>query len=478
MNRRYGVLTVRERRWTWHLIAVALVQVSVLASSPPIHAVGRPNIVVIVTDDQRADTLSWMPIVHRRLVQKGTTFLNATIPTTTCCPSRASILTGLYAHGTGVWSNTPEPALGGWVAFNANGMEERTVATWLDPSYRTILIGKYLNHYDYASPGYVPPSWDSWHAFAEPNGLYYGYDLVHTSGSTSWFDHGARDYSTDVLRDYAVEEIQQTPAEERLFLYFAPFAPHGPSLPAPRHDGLDPMLPPYRPLSFNEPNRGDKPPWILELPRVDPVAVEMRRSLQYRSLRAVDEAVGAILDALQREGRLHNTLIIFVSDNGGSWAEHRIPLADKYMPYDAASRVPLAIRWDAVVPAEESNRRLVLNVDLAATIAQAARITPPQIDGLSLLDRWKRRGVVVEAGRNEGKQGNGLSVTRPAYCGFRTRMHLFVHYASGDEELYAYKEDPWELHNVVTRPRYQDVATRMRNRAIRGCAPTPPGFSW
>jgi N-acetylglucosamine-6-sulfatase len=298
-----------------------------------------PNVVVIMTDDQRIDSMRWMDVVGGCLGSRGTTFTRAMVPTSLCCPARASFLTGLFAHGTEVWSNlhTPgvERATGGWPAFHDAGMEQRTIATWLDPTYRTMLIGKYLNSYDHAPRGFVPPGWNVWHAFAGANGAYYHYRLVHSDGHlTSYGSHPA-DYSTDVLRRLAVVAIHATPRREPVFLYFAPFAPHGPSIPAPRHQHACGDLAPFGPPSLNESDVRDKPPWLRSLGIQDPRAVELLRRRQCASLQAVDEAVEAIVDALRGTGRLHDTLLIFTSDNGSSWGEHRIPRGSKYLPYAA-----------------------------------------------------------------------------------------------------------------------------------------------
>lgn len=459
------------------LVAFLVVAIGLLPS-PRARALEHPNIVVVVTDDQRDDTLTWMPTVQQQLVGRGTSFRNAVVPTSVCCPSRASILTGLYAHSTGVWSNANFPNLGGWAAFHANGMEERTVATWLDPTYRTILVGKYLNHYDRAPIDYIPPGWNAWHAFKMSNAAYYDYRLLHTNKTLTYHGWAPSDYSTDVLRRHAVNEIVNTPADQPLFLYFAPYAPHGPSTPAPRHATLDPDLPKYRPPNFNERDRSDKPPWIQALDRVDPVATELRRLDQYRTLRSVDEAVGAIVDALRSTRRIGNTLFLFISDNGGSWGEHRIDHGQKFMPYAAATRIPLVMRWDGHVTAGRNDARLALNLDIAATIAQAAGVTPPPLGGRSLLKPATRGGTVMEAASNIGKSGNGLSIPRPAYCGFLNSRYLYVRYAGGFQELYDYQVDPYELRNVAKSSAYGPVLQDMRAKAKAACVPTPPEYSW
>jgi arylsulfatase A-like enzyme len=169
-------------------------------------------------------------------------------------------------------------------------------------------------------------------------------------------------------------------------------------------------------------------------------------------------------------------LIIFMSDNGSLWGEHR--LRGKYMPYDGATRIPLILRWDRRVGAGSRNPRLALNVDIAATIADAARVSRPPIEGRSLLGRGSRGGFVLEAAKTSRNDGNGQKVARPAYCGFRTMRFLYVRYTGGVEELYDYTKDRWELTNLARRPASSDILGQLRRKTRRACRPMPPSFSW
>lgn len=451
-----------------------------VALATPSAAARRPDVLLIVTDDQRPETLPWMRMVQRRIVDRGRLFRNGMVPTSLCCPSRASILTGLFAHSTQVWSNGKSagiPDTGGWRAFDAAGMEERTLAVRLqDAGYRTALVGKYLNGYDGSPEGYVPPGWSAWHAFATRNGRYYDYVLRHTDGSLTTHGHEERDYSTDVLRRFATREIRSAPRRRPLFLMFTPFGVHG-EIPvaAPRHVGSA-TVGAYEAPNLNEADVLDKPAWIEELPTTSTLQLTRHRRGVQEALRSVDEAVGALLGALQRHRDLKNTLIIFTSDNGDLWGEHR--LRGKYMPYDAATRVPLAIRWDRRVAPGSHDPRLALNLDLTATVARASGVPTPDDEGVSVLGHAERHGFVLEAAATWGHDGNGQGVARPGYCGFRTRRFLYVRYAGATEELYDYRTDPWELTNVASDERYAERVSSLRSRADEGCSPRPPGFTW
>jgi N-acetylglucosamine-6-sulfatase len=468
-----------ETAWAWSTMRRAVVASLVLlamvgtdALLPRVaRAAGprRPDIILIVTDDQRRETFGWMPTIRRWIVERGVRFPRAMVPTPVCCPSRASLLTGQYAHTTGVWSNN-----NGWTRFKQAGMEARTIAVWLRTSgYRTGLIGKYLNAYHGTRH---PPGWSVWHAFLGGNANYYHYELLHTDGSSTRFGAGAAAYSTDVLRRYALQFIAATPSDKPMFLYFAPYAPHEPATPAPRHANLPAPVGTFDPPSFNEADVSDKPPWIQRLPFVSSSFVRDLRVRQYRALRSVDEAVAAMLDAQRAKRRLRNTLLVFLSDNGLMWGEHRVN--GKFVPYNGAARIPLAFAWPARVPAGRVDRRLALNIDVPATIAAAAEAPHEDVAGRSLLRRWKRWGFVLEAAGTLVPGPNGTNVQRPPYCGWRTPRFLFTHYGNGREELYDYAHDRWELTDVRGLARYRDRQRSLRRRARVACHPVPPGFSW
>lgn len=458
------------RRLTLVVIAT-LTSIGLEGIAPPAAHAGarRPDIIVIVTDDQRRETWGWIPTTRRWIAERGVRFSRAILPTPLCCPSRASLLTGEYAHTTEVWSNG-----NGWTRFRDAGMEGRTVAVWLRRAgYRTGLIGKYLNAYHGTGP---PPGWAVWHAFRGGNADYYNYDLLHTNGSITSYGSGSAAYSTDVLRGYARRFIAATPSTKPLFLYFAPFAPHEPATPAPRHVNLPAPIGSFGPPSFNETDVSDKPPWIRRLPFVSSSSIQDLRVRQYRTLRSVDEAVGAIVDAQRARGRLRNTLLIFLSDNALMWGEHRVQ--GKFVPYNGAARVPLAMAWPRRLPAGRVDARLALNIDVPVTIAAAAEAAHRDVAGRNLLRRWKRAGFVLEAAASRIPGPNGTNVARPPYCGWRSPRFLFVRYGNGREELYDYGHDPWELHDVHRVARYRDRRLALRRRARAACVPTPPGFSW
>jgi N-acetylglucosamine-6-sulfatase len=427
----------------------------------------RPNIVVILTDDQRRETLTYMPAVQRLLVDRGTRYTQAMVPTSLCCPSRATILTGRYAHSTKVFGNgdVGGARYGGWRPFKRAGMEKRTIGVALRKAgYRTALIGKYLNYFGRDSkPGYVPRGWDTFSTTMSSHGSYYGYRL--NDGTR----HGTapEDYSTDVFAGKANEFIRSTPADQPLFLFFSPFGPHAPYKPAPRHDGaLDGFLPPYTPATLHQ-KLSTMPKWMRHRRHFTQAEVDLTRQKQQEALLSVDEAVDSIHTSLQATGRDRNTLYVFMSDNGYFWGEHRI--IGKDSPYKESTYIPMVVRWDGHVPAGRVSKRIVLNVDLARTLAKAAG-TSMRTQGLNMFGATKRKGFVLEA-------MNGYN-DRPAYCGWRTRHRMFVQWATGERELFDYRLDPDERHNLAEKPKWAKVRRAMQAKAFKACQPTLPGFEW
>jgi len=427
----------------------------------------RPDVVVILTDDQRRESMTYMPAVQRLLVDQGTRYPQAMVPTSLCCPSRATILTGLYAHSTKVFGNgdVGGPRYGGWRRFFRAGMEDRTVAVTLHRmGYRTGLFGKYLNYFgELSAPGHVPPGWDSFTTTMSSHGSYYDYSL----NDGTYHGSAPEDYSTDVFAGRATEFVRSTPVDQPLFLFFAPFGPHAPYTPAPRHDGsLAGVLPSYTAPTLHQ-RLSTMPRWMRQRRHFSQAAVDRMRQKQQEALLSIDEAVEAIHDSLAETGRDRDTLFVFMSDNGYFWGEHRI--IGKDSPYKDSTYIPMVVRWDGHVPAGRVDDRIVLNVDLARTVAESAGAFM-LTEGLSMFGTEERTGFVLEAmdGYNN----------RPAYCGWRTKNRMFVRWDGGERELFDYRLDPAERRNLAEKPRWAKVRRSMREKAFAACSPRLPHFSW
>ena len=442
---------------------------------PPPPPSARPNVVLILTDDQRWDSLSGMPNVQSMLVAHGVNFPNGFVVDPLCCPSRAAILKGAYAHTTGVYNN--EGPYSPFVVFD----DRSTVATWLQGGgYQTALIGKYFNAYDESRAAYVPPGWSRWVAFATTDvggGRYYDYGLS-LDGTLVSRGSATTDYSTDVLAGYADSFIRTADPKQPLFLYFTPYGPHEPATAAPRHLNAYPNLAPFRPPSFDEPDVSDKPAYIRAIPRLTTSQISREnliRRKQLQTLLSVDDAVGTIVRALADTGRLGNTMIVFMSDNGFLYGEHRWGTTgsmNKQVPYEESIRVPYVVRYDPLTPVARTDPNLVLNIDLAPTFAELAGVAAPGAEGRSLLPLlttpstpWRSDFLVEHHLTN-----------LPSYCAVRSSTATYVRYATGEEELYLLTSDPYELVNRATDATQQALMASMRARARALCSPPPPGY--
>lgn len=453
------------------LVASAAGLAQAYPNLPAAAAATRPNIVVILTDDQRVPSLAAMPNVRKLLVDHGVTFTDAYVSNSLCCPSRSANLTGNYSHTTHVYTNAPP--YGGEPVFRNTGDDRSTTATWLDPTYRTALIGKYLNYFqDDAAAGYVPPGWDVFKAFAEKTGHYYNYDLT-LNGKIKHYGSEPQDYSTTVFQRAAVSFIHQT--QGPLFLYFAPFGAHGTARPAPADETSFQGLKSWRPANYNEANVSDKPAWVQNQPRLSvtqQAAGDKFRLDQLRTLRSVDRAVAGIIEALRETGRLHNTLIIFTSDNGIQWGEHR--LVGKATGYEESLRVPLVVRYDPLTSQPRTDDHLIVNIDFAPTIADVAGVTAPATDGMSFLPlltggptSWRSAFLM------EHIYGPHYSPA-PTFCGIHTHRYVYVNYDTGEDELYDLRTDPYENHNLIADPDMGRVLASLKTRLAALCDPLPP----
>ncbi len=352
-----------------------------------------------------------------------------------------------------------------------SGGEASNLATWLDAAgYQTGLIGKYLNGYESAPADHIPPGWDHWLAFKHPG--YFEYDLVRTDGSTEHRGSADADYSTDVIADGADAFIRKTDPAVPLFAYITPNAVHGPHTPAPRDGGSCATIRDYRPPSFNVLPR-NAPRWLRypALTKAQVTTIDLRRRRACEALGAIDDLIRKVNGALVDTGRLSNTLIIFASDNGFLWGEHRA--VGEWHAYNAATRIPMVVRMDGVLPAGEIDERLALNVDIASTIEDVTGLSFPGLAGQSLLDASTRSGFVLEATR-----GGDTTSNRPAYCGWRQRDRVYIRYGDGGAEFYNLATDPFETNNKIDTPAAQPRIKRMRLAARGACDPTPPGFAW
>lgn len=430
----------------------------------------QPNIIYVVSDDQPKGLLDAMPFVTNTIKNQGLFFNNGLSPTSLCSPARASILSGNLPNKHGVWTNEPEDN-GGWIGFNDN--ETDTLATRLQAAgYSTALVGKYINLFKFADTTYIPPGWDQFISMSAGSdgeggaGAYYDYTIIGTSYN-QYHGTSEADYSTDVLRNHAVEVVSNTPETRPLFLYFTPWAPHSNYEAAPRHVGTWPLEPASSlPGSFNESNMTDKPQWMQDNPLAVEADERQHLTSMHEAVMAIDEACEAIWNALGPT-RQANTIFVFTSDNGKMLGSHRIVKKD--MPHRWSAEIPLAIRGPGITPGETN--RVTPHIDVTAYLAEQGGVTGWDIDGKSCIGTG-RVGVACQ------QKDNYKDQKHPGYIGYRTETGLYVEYTNGlGKEYYDYTTDANELNNLIgsQNQAIKDAISMHRTRA-RNATPYPPGF--
>jgi N-acetylglucosamine-6-sulfatase len=439
---------------------------------------GRPNIVVLETDDQTMESLRVMQQTRQLLGASGTTFEHSFTSFPLCCPSRASFLTGQYPHNDHVIHNAGPH--GGYTALD----HTNTLPVWLQSAgYHTILLGRYLNGYGVTvPPATVPPGWSDWHGTIDPSTFNYRNWNMNDNGLVSAYpdDSHPGEYQTDFYTRRAPELITQAAASPQPFFMWLTFsAPHSGSprdsddpaglstpSPSPTHRDAFAGAPLPRDPSFDEANLSDKLDPTQGLPRLTPdrvAAIRENYQQELESLLSVDETVGAVVRALQQSGEFANTLVVFTSDNGFMHGEHRWA-TEKVLPFEPSIRLPLIMHGPGI-PAGRVDRRIVATVDLAPTILDAANVEPDRVeDGRSLLPlladpgRELGRDLVLE----NGQGANGV----PAYRGVRTYRYMYAdYYGIGEEELYDLRRDPYELVNRAEDARYEPIRAALSRRA-------------
>jgi N-acetylglucosamine-6-sulfatase len=441
------------------VIRVGLLAAAILmALATP--AAAQPNVVVIETDDMDQGGMRAMENVKRLIGDAGATFDNSLVSFPLCCPSRATFLTGEYAHNNHITSN--DPPTGGYQVFeNLNALP-----VWLQGAgYYTVQVGRYLNHYGKANPTEIPPGWSEWHASVDPSTYrYYNYTINH-QGTLVYYGDQPGDYQTDVWAATADEVIRRrAPNPKPFFMWLATMAPHdaGPREPDDPAERFPTPVPPprwknhYQYLrlpqdpSFNEADVSDKPREVRRRRRFRPSDVQAM-TIAYRqrleTLKGVDDLVATVVKALADTGELETTLIVFTSDNGYLQGQHRIR-AGKVFLYEPSLRVPLLMRGPNV-PRGVHVKRWVANVDLAPTILEATGAQAGRFqDGRSLFPLM-----------HDGDLGWGrfLLLDAGPYQGVRTDRYVYAEHSTGEKELYDLQTDPWQTRNLWQVPSAQPI---------------------
>jgi N-acetylglucosamine-6-sulfatase len=422
----------------------------------------RPNFVFVMTDDLDERSMQDLPGIRDVMSANGTTFQNAYVTYSLCCPSRATILRGQYPHNHNVLYNSPP--LGGEDKFRNLGLDKSTVATWLnDAGYQTKYVGKYMNGYNDL---YVPPGWDEWFALSVKS------NQVSNNGQSFTLTGN----STDVFAEETSDFIRRSSANpEPFFVLIGTKAPHTPPEVATRHQDQFATTPLPRPPNFNEADISDKPTWVQSYKlrsqtSIDNMEQEYRNRL--RSMLAVEDLLRQTITTLQEKGELNNTYIFFTSDNGFHMGHHRFG-KDKKTPYEEDIGIPLMVRGPGI-PANAMRQQLVLNNDFAPTIADLAGVSPPTfVDGSSFAPlltgspppSW--RTAFLEEGYIPPEDGFPV----PPHKSVHTQRYMFTEYDAGEHELYDLQLDPYQLQSkpqAGNEQLYSELQSRLNS--LRSCA--------
>ena len=439
------------------------------------------NIIFILADDHRYDAMGFMNKIKGlqtpgmdRLAKEGVHIKNAFVSTALCSPSRASILTGQYAHTHTVVDN--EAALPSNLVFFPSYLQKS--------GYQTAFVGKWHmgNTDDQPQPGF-----DHWISF-QGQGVYYN-PTFNVDGKRIKQAEGS--YITDLLTDYALEWLNKTNKSKPFFLYLSHKGVHAEFYPAKRHEGKYTDVPVVCPPSMyltatdssktygiptppgSQVNTRDIPNWV-RAQRYSWHGVDYmyhgtikfddfyRRYLE--TLQAVDESIERINNWVVSHGLKDNTMIVYMGDNGFSFGEHG--LIDKRHAYEESMRVPLLVWAPGMVKPNSVMEQIIMNVDLAPTFLDLAGIAKPkQMQGFSFAEilggkgvTWQRDKVFYEY------YWEAAFPQTPTTFAIRTERYKYIYYNGiwDINELYDLQADPYEMNNLIRDPAYQQTGMKLR----------------
>ncbi|MDQ4006118.1 MAG: sulfatase [Actinomycetota bacterium] len=425
---------VVARRTTAILTVLTVAQLP--ADTAPLraaHGAETPNVMIILTDDHRLDQAS--PRILKKTLRwfrnEGLHFPYAFAPTPLCCPARASIFTGQYAHNTRVETN-----------IEAERLDQRaTMQRYLqDAGYRTAMVGKYLHQWRRD-----PPYFDDWAMFDWGN-LGYRKSVFNVGGAI----RKVKRYSTDFIGAYTTQLLRAYEAddEQPWFIEVAPLTPHAPYDPHKRYRKK--KVPRFRGNpAVREDDRKDKPQWVQAKTRGGIKRARTTWRLQQRMLLSFDTMVDKVLSTMRELGEENDTMEFFLADNGFLLGEHG--LHQKHSPYSLSVQLPFYVRWPGHFPVGTTDPRVTANIDIAPTVYEAAGIEPdPEfpVDGRSLLQPPERDHVLLEYTHREDR-------AVPSWASSRTATYQYTEYYDEDletvifQEYYDLTNDPWQLTNLM-----------------------------
>lgn len=426
----------------------------------------KPNVIVIVTDDQNylgelGVEKDIMPNVYSKIYEKGQVFTKGYITTPNCCPSRSSILTGLYASNHGV-------------LYNPVVLEKQTVPMILkENGYKTAIFGKYLNSW----PGEKRTEFDKWFVNTNANG--YVDPIFNNDGV--WEKHIG--YVSTILINQ-VNKFLEKESEKPFYILLAPNAPHLSPIPNALDEKKFTGLPIRNPPSLRAKVRG-KPKWVRQAKsNFKPRRTKINDSIhlnQLRTLFSLDRELGKMFDKLKELKIDDNTIIFFISDNGYLLGE--FGLDSKQAPYETAIHVPFAVKYPKLIKEQVIDESLVANIDIAPTIYNLTSTEPPyKMDGMSLtrlIDLSKpnkewRKYLLIEGAWQPKKRRR---IDQPPFYAAHSGDAIYIKTVkSGFREFYDLTVDPFQLKNYVRTPQFKDKVRELRAALaiLRERHPAPP----
>ncbi len=429
---------------------------------------GKPNVLVIMTDDQPYYTIPHMDAVSSALRDRGVTFSPyAYVSTPICGPARATLLTGKWTHNTRLTSSGRDT----YEKLRASGHESDTIATRLkDAGYATFFGGKYTNGYDGQA---VPPGWDAWFAMVEP---FNNPDSFRYRSGTRIEEYDrAKDNETDVLRERAERFVRGRAGSSQAtpwFAYVCPHALHTRYYPAERHADEFANTPLRDAPSVGEKDLSDKPRRIQAKARRNADSRSEQATETYRGklreLQEVDDMVERLMGALDDTDLLDNTWVFFLTDNGELLGEHG--LARKNTAYEEATRTPFLVRGPGL-PHGVKSSVMVSHVDLPPTLLDFAGAPWSDLDGRSLVPVLTGGGAKPDGWRDE----IFVESVRPPDRGWsllRTPGYAYVEWDNGKKKLYDMEADPYQLQSLHNDPDKADLIAELSSRVsyMKSCS--------
>ena len=447
---------------------------SPVPQNPSIDRTNQKNVVFILSDDHRYDFMGFMgkvPFLKTpsmdRMAAEGTHIKNAFVSTSLCSPSRASILTGQYAHNHRVVDNQSLVPEG--TTFFPEYLQE-------EAGYQTGFIGKWHMGEHHSGPR---PGFDFWASF-KGQGDYYN-PVINVNGTEEVHTDSA--YVSDVLTDYALDFLNNRDPEKPFFLYLSHKGVHAMFKPAKRHRGIyengevaypATMFPPKHPRSTvtaEEYNYEDVPNWVkdqryswhgVDYMYHGEIGFEAFYKRYCETLLAVDESIGTVLDYLEKEGLMENTIVIYMGDNGFSFGEHG--LIDKRQAYEESMRVPM-LAMGGGIPAGSVVEEVVQNVDVGPTVLDFAGLeTKDHMNGNSFKKLLYQESIPWRDTVYYEYFWERPFPQTPTVHAVRTSKFKFIRYHGiwDINELYDMETDPYEMQNLIRDTAYAEVASGLR----------------